>query len=58
MTECQVARSCREWMLRQEKNDDRRLMDGMMEPAVDMMMLIVAQQNTAVISYDFTKRST
>jgi len=38
MTECTVARSCRGWMLRQEMNEDRRLIDGMMKRAVDLMV--------------------
>jgi len=38
MTECPVARSCRKWMLRQERNDNGRLIDGMMERAVDVML--------------------
>jgi len=39
MTECPVAGSCRGWMMQQERHDDRRLIDGMMERAVDVVMM-------------------
>jgi len=39
MIECPVAKSSRRWMLRQERKDDRRLIDGIMENAVDVITM-------------------
>jgi len=47
MTECEVARSCRKWMLRQEKNDDRQLIYAMMQTDV-MMTSEVGDQDRKV----------